>query len=47
MHTEDLILYQRRDSKVVEQICTVAPDIERPILLHTFVVEAVDLCDDT
>lgn len=47
MHTEDLIVDYGRNSEVVEQVGAVPPHIQRPVLLHALVVEAVHLRDYT
>ena len=45
METEDLVLDEGRQRKVVKEIRKVLPDVGVTILAQAFVVEAVDLSD--
>ena len=45
MQTEDLVVNQGGERKIVEKVGKVLPDIGITILAQAFVVEAVYLCD--
>ena len=45
VQAEDLVLDERSQGKVVEQVCKVLPDIRVSVFAQAFVVEAIDLCD--
>ena len=45
MHTKDLLINDRCKRKILENFCTVPPDINATILSQAFILEAVHLCD--
>lgn len=45
VQTEDLVLDQRGQREVIEEIGEVLPDVRVAVLAEAFVVEAVDLCN--
>ena len=45
MHTENFVINNSSESQVVENVCTVSPNVDRAELPKTLIVEAVDLCD--
>ena len=45
VETENLVLNQSGERKIVEKVGKVLPDIRVSIFAQTFVVESVDLCD--
>mmetsp|Transcript_39431 Transcript_39431/g.127608 ORF Transcript_39431/g.127608 Transcript_39431/m.127608 type:complete len:282 (-) Transcript_39431:86-931(-) len=45
VHAEDLVLDQRRERQVVEDLCAVPPDVDRAVLAQALVVKAVHLRD--
>ena len=45
MHTEDAIVNNRSQGKVVEDVSAVSPHIHTAILSQTFIIEAINLCD--
>jgi len=47
METEDLVLNERSERKVIEEVGEVFPDVGIAVLAQAFVVEAIDLCDLT
>lgn len=47
METEDLVVDQGRQGKVIEEVCEVLPDVRVAILSQAFIVKAIDLGDLT
>ena len=45
MHTEDAIVNNRSQGKVVEDVSAVSPHIHTAILPQTLVIETINLCD--
>mmetsp|Transcript_31083 Transcript_31083/g.91139 ORF Transcript_31083/g.91139 Transcript_31083/m.91139 type:complete len:336 (-) Transcript_31083:76-1083(-) len=45
VHAEDLVLDQRRERQVVEDLCAVPPDVDRAVLAQALVIKAVHLRD--
>ena len=45
MHTEDAIVNDRSQGKVVEDVSAVSPHIHTAILPQTLVIETINLCD--
>lgn len=45
MDAEQLIVNERRQAKIVKDLCAVLPNVLRAVLFHTLVIEAVDLGD--
>lgn len=45
METEDLVVDERGQGEVVEEVCEILPDIRVAIFPEAFVVEAIYLCD--
>lgn len=45
VETENLVLNQSGERKIVEKVGKVLPDIRISIFAQTFVVKSVDLCD--
>jgi hypothetical protein len=45
MDTEDLIIDDGSEGKIVEDLCTVSPHVDRTVLSQALVVKAVDLGD--
>ena len=45
MHTEDAIVNDRSQRKVVKDVCAVSPDVHTAILPQTLVIETINLCD--
>lgn len=43
VHAEDLVVDHCREREEVEDLRTVAPDVDAPVLAEAFIVEAVDL----
>ena len=43
MHTKYFVINNSSESKVVEYIGAVSPNIDRPIFPEAFVIEAIDL----
>ena len=47
MYTENLIVYNHGQSKEVEHVCEIVPDISVAVFAVAFGVETVGLCDPT
>lgn len=47
MHTEDFVIDDSCDGKIVENISKRAPNIQRPVFFDALIIETVDLSDQS
>jgi hypothetical protein len=46
MQTEYLVVHNRGEGQVVEQVCVHLPHVSTPVLANTFIIKAIAVKDD-